>query len=78
MTLKQKIVSEQYHGMFDAAKDADLMIGAGLQFIAATVAEKLNIPFVYVCHIPQMFESKHHLPPILPWQNMPKTANMIV
>ncbi len=71
----REMISAQYAGIFTAAKGSDLLVGAGVQFMGSAVAEALEIPYIFVCHVPQMFESGHHPPPIIPWQNLPIFIN---
>lgn len=56
----------------------DLFIGGGVDFTGFTVAEYLNIPYVYVAYFPQMFRSAYYPPVSLPLQGLPRPLNRML
>lgn len=56
-------------------KDADLVIGSGLQVMAQSVAEAYSVPYIHAQHIPSAIPSKYHPPLMVPWHNLPHWIN---
>lgn len=54
----------QFACVADAARDADLILGGGVQLGAPSVAEALGIPYRFVAYCPQVFPSAAY-PPFL-------------
>ncbi|MCC6526270.1 MAG: glycosyltransferase family 1 protein [Polyangiaceae bacterium] len=54
-----------------AVAGADLVVGAGLQVGAPTVAELAGKPYRYFAYCPAMLESRHHAPALLPLAGLP-------
>lgn len=71
----KEILENQFAHLPDAARDADLMIGGGVQFGGPTVAEALGIPYRFVAYCPILFPSSEHPPFVIeqqirrPWLN---------
>src|SRR5262249_35134511 len=56
-------VREQFAAMAPAARDCDLLIAAGaLQFATRSVAELLNVPYVFAAYCPTVLPSPDHPP----------------
>ncbi|MDD5306224.1 MAG: glycosyltransferase [Deltaproteobacteria bacterium] len=71
-------LSVQFEGLARAAKGAELVVGASLQFAARSVAEALGLPCRFVVFCPQALRSASHPPVIVPWQSMPGSANLFL
>ncbi len=75
-------VSRQVMALLDEAlplmQNADLVIGAGAQFVAPTLAERLGVPYVYVGYTPQAFRSRHHAPGMFPFSGLPQVVNRLL
>ena len=56
----------QFDGLPEAARGADLLIGAGVQIAGPSVAEHLGIPYRFVTYCPVLLPSAQHAPPVLP------------
>jgi len=73
--LFSEILENQFAYLTDAARDADLMIGGGVQFGGQTIAEALGIPYRFVAYCPILFPSSEHPPFVIerqirtPWIN---------
>jgi len=60
-------VAAQFETIASAARGADVIVGAtALQVAAPSVAEKMNIPYVFAALCPTVLPSRHHAPPVLP------------
>ncbi|OJZ71359.1 glycosyl transferase [Mycobacterium paraffinicum] len=60
------LVAAQFDTVADAADGCDLLLATGFPPVAAgarSVAERLDIPYVYVSYQPTILPSPHHLPP---------------
>ena len=68
---------KQFTRLPDATEDADLILGAGVQFAGGSVAELHGIPYRYVMFCPVMLPSQEHSPPFIPSQALPPWANKI-
>lgn len=71
-------VGKQFEMLPDAAGDADLIVGAGVQLAAGSVAECLGVPYRYVSYCPAMIPSAAHAPFMLEWQNLPGACNRAI
>lgn len=54
---------------------ADLIIGASLAFVTASLAEAMNIPYRYIAFTPQLLPSKYHPVPVFKYQHYPEIIN---
>lgn len=70
-------VRAQFAALPAAAEGADLIVGAGVQLAAASVAEQLGISYRYVVYCPALLPSREHAPAILPVQPIPPWARRI-
>jgi len=61
---------EQFESLPGAADGADMIIGAGVQFAGASVAEARGIPYRPVAYCPVLFPSGDYPPPVLPNQSL--------
>lgn len=75
--LSEETISLQMSDLLHACKDADYLLGSGNLVVGRTVAEYYSIPYHHAFHIPQMLYSKHHVPIIVPLQNLPEFANLL-
>ena len=65
--LAEATVATQFETVAAAAKDCDIIVAAtALQIAARSVAENMNIPYVFVAYSPNVLPSPHHAPPPLP------------
>jgi UDP:flavonoid glycosyltransferase YjiC (YdhE family) len=67
-------VRAQFAALPAAADGADLIVGAGVQLAAASVAELHGIPYRYAIYCPALLPSREHAPAILPIQPIPAWA----
>ncbi len=56
-------------------RGADVVVGAGAQIAAPTIAEALGVPYVFVAYTPQALWSSHHPPFTFPLHGLPRFAN---
>ena len=68
-------VEAQFRRVVDIARGCDLVVGAGLQLAARSVAEALSIAYRYVVYCPALLESRAHSPVLLPPSRLPAWAN---
>jgi len=69
-------VEAQFRALAQVCDGADLLVGAGLQFAGASIAEALGLRYRFVAYTPQSFESTMHAPPVLPWV-LPSATNRV-
>ncbi|MCP4036563.1 MAG: glycosyltransferase family 1 protein [bacterium] len=70
-------LEKQFSRLPDAARGADLILGAGVQLAGSSVAEFLGIPYRYVMFCPVMLPSPDHSPPFVPAQGLPRWLNRL-
>lgn len=59
-------VTAQFETIAAAAEGCDVIVGAtALQIAAPSVAEHLDIPYVFAAYCPVVLPSRHHPPPVL-------------
>lgn len=60
-------VAAQFETIASAARGCDAMVGAtALQVAAPSVAERMDVPYVFAAYCPAVLPSRHHAPPLLP------------
>jgi vancomycin aglycone glucosyltransferase len=60
-------VAAQFETVATAARGADVIVAAtALQIAARSVAERMEIPYVFAAYCPAVLPSPHHAPPPLP------------
>jgi vancomycin aglycone glucosyltransferase len=65
--LAEATVVAQFETVAAAARGCDLLVGAtALQIAARSVAETLDIPYLFVAFCPNVLPSRHHAPPPMP------------
>jgi vancomycin aglycone glucosyltransferase len=70
-----QVIESQFAHLAEAARDADLIIGGGVQFAGPSVAEALGVPYRFVAYCPILFPSSEHPPFMIeqqirtPWLN---------
>jgi UDP:flavonoid glycosyltransferase YjiC (YdhE family) len=72
-----RLMREQFEALPRAAAGADMIIGAGVQFAACSVAEAWGIPYRPVAYCPVLFRSGAYPPPIVPNHSLPPWANRL-
>jgi UDP:flavonoid glycosyltransferase YjiC (YdhE family) len=65
----------QFEHMGKAALGADMIVGTAATLAARSVAEARRLPYRYAAFCPQLFPSRHHPPPPVPWQGAPQLLN---
>lgn len=61
---RAELLAEQFDTVAAAAEGCDALVAAGLMQVAArSVAERLNIRYVYASYQPNALPSPHHSPP---------------
>ena len=70
-------VRAQFEALPEAAEGADLIVGAGVQLAAPSIAERLGVPYRYVIYCPGLLPSREHGPAILPVQPIPPWARRL-
>lgn len=68
-------VDVQFRAVPAAVAGCDLVLAAGLQVAAASIAEQLGIRYSYVAYCPALIESREHAPIMLPLPGMPRWFN---
>jgi vancomycin aglycone glucosyltransferase len=68
----------QFAGLPDATAGADLIVGAGLQMAAPSVAERHGVPYRYVAYAPLVFPSADYPPFMLPLPELPRWVNRLL
>lgn len=70
-------IAAQFRVLDEVARDADLIVGAGVPFAAPSVAEKRGVPYRYVAFVPTVFASPSHPPALAPQPSMPRPLNRV-
>jgi len=68
-------IGTQFTALARATADCDLIIGAGMQFVAGSVAEHHRVPYRFLAFTPTMLVSHAHAPPSVPLQGLPRILN---
>jgi UDP:flavonoid glycosyltransferase YjiC (YdhE family) len=75
--LFHRILEDQFEALPRAAAGAEMIIGAGVQFAGASVAEAMGIPYRAVAYCPALFRSADYPPPVFPNQSLPRWLNRL-
>jgi UDP:flavonoid glycosyltransferase YjiC (YdhE family) len=70
-------IARQFEALADVARDADLILGASLHCAGLSYAEKLGIPYAYVCYTPSLLPSALHPSPTCPHLGLPRWLNRL-
>jgi UDP:flavonoid glycosyltransferase YjiC (YdhE family) len=65
----------QFQALPEACRGADQILGAGVQFAAASAAELHGVPYRYVTYCPALLPSREHAPALVPAQSLPRWVN---
>jgi vancomycin aglycone glucosyltransferase len=68
-------IGMQFEALNALARDADMIVAAGLMWAASSVAQARGLPYRYVAYAPEVIPSRFHAPPLCPWQNLPGVLN---
>jgi UDP:flavonoid glycosyltransferase YjiC (YdhE family) len=71
-------LERQFAELPDATRDADLIIGAGVQAAAGSCAELHGTPYRYVVYCPVIIESTEYAPLLCPAKPLPRWLNQIL
>lgn len=72
------LLAQQYKEVTAAARDAEVIVGAGVQVAGTSVAESLGVPYFYAAYCPQILPSRAHAPMTMPFcQDLPRAANAL-
>jgi vancomycin aglycone glucosyltransferase len=64
--MMEDTVAAQFETIAGAVHGCDVMVGAtALQIAAPSIAEKMDIPYVFAAYCPTVLPSPHHAPPVL-------------
>jgi UDP:flavonoid glycosyltransferase YjiC (YdhE family) len=75
--LSQDLIPAQFNSLPQTFPDADIIVGAGLQFAGASVAEHRGVPYVMVAYCPVAFPSSQHPAPNIKSQRLPGVLNRL-
>ena len=73
----RQTVTAQFDAILEGSAGADLVVGAGVQLGASSIAELRGVPYRYVIYCPAMLPSGDHAPPVLEWQSLPRVVNRV-
>lgn len=73
----RRMVTEQFAGLPEVIKGADLVVGASLCFALSSIAEAMEIPYRFVGFTPQWVPSDHHPCPVFKHQGRPGWWNRL-
>ena len=71
------VVRAQFAALPAATAGADLIVGAGIQMAASSVAERNGAAYRYVAYVPTLLPSRHHAPCVLPLPRLPQWGNRL-
>lgn len=76
--LAAQTVRDQFAVVGEAARDCDMIVGAGaLQIAAPSVAASLGLPYVFAAYCPVMLPSAHHPPPEMDRHHSPALPRVV-
>jgi UDP:flavonoid glycosyltransferase YjiC (YdhE family) len=75
--LYHDLIPAQFNSLPQTFPDADIIVGAGLQFAGPSVAEHRRVPYVMVVYCPVALPSSAHPPPFVKWQRLPRAVNLL-
>jgi vancomycin aglycone glucosyltransferase len=75
--LYHDLIPAQFNSLPQTFPDADIIVGAGLQFAGPSVAERRRVPYVMVVYCPVALPSSQHPPPFVKWQRLPRAVNLL-
>jgi vancomycin aglycone glucosyltransferase len=64
-----------FETLMPLARQADLVVSAGLMFAGSSVAEAAGVPYRYIAYTPDALRSAHHAPPLLDLHGLPAPIN---
>jgi vancomycin aglycone glucosyltransferase len=67
----------QLHALEADARAADVIVGASVLLVGSVLSEALDKPYVFVCPVPQVFESEEYPSPGIPLQRLPRWLNRL-
>jgi UDP:flavonoid glycosyltransferase YjiC (YdhE family) len=70
-------VAHQFEAVRDAARGADAILGAGIMWAAASVAEAYKLPYWYLAYAPEAIASAHYPPMFVPFGGLPRFVNRL-
>ncbi|KNY26161.1 glycosyltransferase [Pseudobacteroides cellulosolvens] len=73
----KKSIEDQFEILINSIKDADLIIGNGLDFAGSSISEKFGTPHIAVLHVPPAFKSDSMAPISVKNRNLPRIINKI-
>jgi UDP:flavonoid glycosyltransferase YjiC (YdhE family) len=73
----ERSLRAQFAALPAATAGAQLIVAAGVQVAAASVAERHGAAYRYVAYAPEMLPSAEHAPIMLPMPNLPRWANRL-
>ena len=68
-------IERQFATVPEATSDADLIVGAGVQFAGSSAAELHGVPYRYVMYCPAMLPSPEHAPALVGVAGLPRWLN---
>lgn len=71
-------LDRQFAALPDAVAGCDLVVGAGVQIAAPSVAALHGLPYRYVAYCPALLPSQEHGPATLPFQSLPPWGNRLL
>ena len=71
LSYMERTVALQFGQLPEATRGADLVIGAGVQAAAGSVAEFHGVPYRYLVYCPVILPSREHSPMLFPTRELP-------
>lgn len=74
-----RLVGDQFDGLEPLCNDGfDIVVGAGGQIAAHSLAERCGVPYVYFAYCPTFLRSAYHSPTFFRWQRLPRLLNRVL
>lgn len=73
--LTQSEIGLQFEALNNCVNDYDMIFGSGIQFAAASVAERFNKTYYHLFYTPQIFPSAYHPPIWIENNKLPRFIN---
>ena len=72
----EDLIPVQFNSLASTFEDADIIIGASLQFAGPSVAELRHVPYLTAVFCPAALPSSHHAALPVRWQKLPRIINL--
>ena len=77
LRVMDEMIRFQFDDLRKACEGAEILVAAGIQAAAPSIAEVLGIPYLYAAYCPVVLRSREHPAPLFKNQNLSGPANLL-